>query len=169
MRQISSVKRATLALLVVCMVLLLIAAVELLYPAGIEDAELMVDEQAATEVPTFSESVYLPPRMEDLAEMLDRPLFFSDRKLPPEPETTAAPVAPPTPLRLKLEGVAITSESRIAVLRDLNNNQLIQLAEGMSHDGWTLDAVTAAGASFKRGTQVAELGLEPDTNNRRRR
>ena len=169
MRQIISVNRATLALLGVCMALILVVAIELLFPTRIKGTELAVVEPVNAEVPTFSDSVYLPPRMQDLAEMLDRPLFFVDRKMPEMPEPTAAPVAPPAPLGLKLEGVAITAESRIAVLRNLKNNQLLQLAEGMTHEGWTLNSVTATGAVFGRGGQLANLTLEPDTGIRKQR
>ena len=169
MKQLISVKRSTQALLVVCMALSLIVVIELLGSARIEGSESIVSGQGAAELPSISEAVYLPPRLDDMTEILDRPLFFADRKMPPEPKPGTEPVAPPTPLRLTLEGVAITSESRIAVLRNLNNNQLLQLEEGMSHEGWTLDGVTASGVSFKRGAQVADLTLDPDTANRQRR
>lgn len=169
MIQGNSLNRSMLALLVTCAALAIIVVFELLFPAQIDHGAPPVVDRAGTEVPAFSESVYVPPRRDDLAEMLDRPLFFKDRKLPPAPAAAATNAVPATPLRLKLEGVAITADSRIAVLRDLSNNQLLQMAEGMLHDGWTLDAVTATGANFKRGADVAELTLEADTGNRRRR
>jgi hypothetical protein len=159
--------RSTLALLVVCVVLALIIAIELAYPARTADTGVAAAEPALTEAPSFGESVYLPPRMDDLSEMLDRPLFYADRRMPVPPKP-AAPAAL-TPLRMKLEGVAITADSRVAVLRDLKNNQLLQLTEGMSHDGWTLDEVTASGATFQRGAEIEELALETDTGNRRPR
>ena len=163
-----SVNRSTLALLIVCVVLAAIVAIELAYPAKAGETGVAAAEPALTEAPRFDESVYFPPRMDDLAEMLERPLFYTDRRMPVPPKPTVAPAAL-TPLRLKLEGVAITADSRVAVLRDLKNNQLLQLTEGMSHDGWSLDAVTASGATFKRGAEVEELPLEADTGNRRRR
>ena len=82
---------------------------------------------------------------------------------PPADET-----APPTPLRLKLEGVALSGGARVAVLRNLSNSQLVQLEEGGTHEGWTLDSLTSTSASFSRGEQFAELPLEPSTDNRRR-
>lgn len=164
----NSVDRSTLALLVVCMVLALIVAIELAYPARVADADVAAAERALTEAPSFDESVYLPPRMEDLAEMLDRPLIYADRRMPVVPEPTAAPVAALAPLHMKLEGVAITSEARVAVLRDLSNNQLVQLTEGMTHDGWTVDSVTATGAVFKRGAETANLPLDPETKSPQR-
>jgi hypothetical protein len=149
-------------------VLAVIIAIELAYPARTGDSGVAAAEPALTKAPSFGESVYLPPRMDDLAEMLDRPLFYADRRMPVPPKPTEAPAAL-TPLRLKLEGVAITADSRVAVLRDLKNNQLLQLTEGMSHEGWILDEVTASGATFQRGAEIEELALEPDTGNRRPR
>ena len=104
--------------------------------------------------------------MADLAEMLDRPLFFITRRMPEPP--AAQPAAPPTPLKLKLEGIAIAAGSRVAVLRNLNGNGLLQLAEGDTHDGWTLEAISSTSASFKRGGQVNELLLDPAAAGRRR-
>jgi hypothetical protein len=149
-------------------VLAVIIAIELAYPARTGETGVAAAEPALTEAPSFEDSAYFPPRLDDLAEMLDRPLFYADRRMPVQPKPTAAPVAP-TPLRLQLEGVAITADSRVAVLRDLKNNQLLQLTEGMSHDGWTLDAVTASSATFKRDAEIQELPLEADTGKRRSR
>jgi hypothetical protein len=54
-------------------------------------------------------------------------------------------------------------------LRNLNGNGLVQLAEGDTHDGWTLDALTTSSAKFSRnGEQSTELPLEPVGNGRRR-
>lgn len=86
----------------------------------------------------------------------------------PEPEVEKAPPPPPTPLRLKLEGIALSGGSRVAVLRNLNGNGLLQLAEGDSHEGWTLDALTSTSAQFSRnGEQTRELPLDPGSNTRR--
>ena len=78
--------------------------------------------------------------------------------MPPVPEPVNAGVAP-KPLRLKLEGVAIVADSRVAVVRDMENNRLLQLEEGMSHENWTLESVTAARAQFSRGQETSELWL----------
>jgi hypothetical protein len=40
---------------------------------------------------------------------------------------------------------------------------LLQLAEGETHDGWTLDALTSTSAEFSRGAQTNELLLDPST------
>jgi len=161
-------KRMTLVLAVVCFALALVVVVQLLNPVKVEAVSMGTDETPTTTVPTVSQAAYVPPRMEDLEDALERPLFFADRKMPPEVAPEAATVTARVPLRLWLEGVAIVSDSRIAVLRDLGNNRLLQLSEGMSHEGWTLDSVTAGSARFIRDSEVAELTLDADARRRRR-
>ena len=63
----------------------------------------------------------------------------------------------------------MVADSKIAVLRNLEDNQLLQLAEGMSHGGWFLETVTANSAAFKRCNQGAALSLEANARDRRRR
>jgi len=160
--------RSTRALSAAAAVLALVVILELLYPAQPADFDVVAENAGAAVVPDFGETDIEAPRFEDLGNMLERPLFFSDRQLPIPPQVAATPEAPAAPLRLKLEGVAITGESRIAVLRDLSNNQLLQLAEGMMHEGWTLDSVSSNNASFSRGAETAELVLDPNSGQRRR-
>ena len=112
---------------------------------------------------------YVPQSFESFAEILERPLFYAERKLPEEPKQQAVVAAPPEPLRLHLEGIAIMDESRIALLRSQGDNQLVQMAEGMTHNGWTLESVLADRAIFKRGNDSTEIELETDTGSRRRR
>ena len=47
------------------------------------------------------------------------------------------------PLHQLGSGIAIAGGSRVAVLRNLNGNSLLQLAEGESHEGWTLESIEA--------------------------
>ena len=130
--------RSTQALIVAIVLLSLFVALQLLYPAApsIADTGSSPDDKAP--LPEFGSEVLTPPALADLGDMLDRPLFFDDRRMPEPPEDTAPP-PPPKPLRLKLQGVALSGGSRVAVLRNLSTNLLLQMAEGDSHDGWTLD------------------------------
>lgn len=155
----------TRLLLSLCGVLTLIIVVEWLLPVRADAIDELNAASADLELPTLTSSTYVHPHIDDFATILERPVFFKDRKLPPKP--AAEPSAPPAPIRLKLEGVAIVAEARIAVLRDLADNQLVQLAEGMSHNGWTLEAIDADSATFRRGGQVSELSLELATRRRR--
>jgi hypothetical protein len=123
------------------------------------------DDEAS--LPEFGSEALTPPALADLGEMLERPLFYDDRRLPVPPENSAPP-PPPKPLMLKLQGVAMNGRSRVAVLRNTSNNLLLQMVEGDIHDGWTLDAITSSAARFRRGAQIAELTVDPVTGNDRR-
>ena len=160
----AALTRSTLTLLVAGFALAVIVVFEWLSPAQLEDFDAPAIDAQSAAVPELSGSSYMPPKLDELNEMLERPLFYNDRRMPEPPSPVA--VEAPTPLRLKLEGVAITTESRVAVLRNLENNQLVQLAEGMKHESWTLDSVTADGASFSRGQQVSTLALDPGSGRR---
>ena len=168
MKQLEILGRTTLALIFTSTVLAAIVIVEWLNPLQLEDFDAPVIDGSEVAMPDLIDSSYLPPNLGELDEMFERPLFFSDRRMPEPPKPVAVAAAPPTPLRLKLEGVAITTEARVAVLRDLENNQLVQLAEGMSHKSWTLDSVKANGAIFTRGPQTSELMLDPGPGQSRR-
>ena len=105
---------------------------------------------------------FVPLPLRSFAEITERPLFTEGR-LPPEPPATetaqAAPVPPPD---LKLEGVAITSKSRIAVITDLRTNELLRLSEGMSHADWKVESVNKASVTIKRGEEQIVLKLVID-------
>lgn len=156
-----SLGRPTQLLIAANLLMGLVVSAQLLLPAqpGAANAATTDGDQAA--LPEFGDTGVPAPPMAQLVDMMERPLFFPDRRLP-EPEVEEAPPPPMTPLRLKLEGVAIAGGSRVAVLLNLNGKSLMQLKEGESHDGWTLDSVTSTSARFSRSDgQTAELSLDP--------
>ena len=160
--------RTTQALLASSAVLSLFIAMHLLFPAAPTVAEMRSLPDDQTSLPEFGSEALTPPALADLGEMLERPLFFEDRRMPEPPEDTTPP-PPPEPLMLKLQGVALTGGSRVAVLRNTSNNLILQLVEGETHDGWTLDEITTTSARFSRGAQTTELLLEQENTNPRRR
>ncbi len=159
------ISRPTQALLAANVVVALLITLQLLFPAAASVAKEAPSDDKATVLPDFGDTNLNPPAMNQFADMVERPLFYTERRLPKPPPKKAAP--PPSPLVLKLEGVAIANGSRIAVLRNPNTRQLVQLEEGGTHDGWTLDAVDSGSASFSRGEQVTELLLDPANGGRR--
>ena len=165
--RIDVLNRPTQALLATSILLALIVVVQLLFPAtpSVGGSQPMPDDEAS--LPEFGSAALNPPMLADLSDMQLRPLFYSGRRMP-EPPKDETPPPPPTPLRLKLQGVALAGGSRIAVLRNLSSNLLLQLAEGDTHDGWTLDAVNSNSATFSRGEQTTELPLDPDNTSGRR-
>ena len=140
---------------------------QVLFPAQPGTANAASAGEAVAAVPEFGKASVAAPPMSQLVDMLERPLFFVDRRMP-QPEVKKAAPPPPKPLQLKLEGIAIAGGTRVAVLRNLNGRGLLQLAEGESHDGWTLDSLSSTNATFSRnGAQSTELLLDPSGNGRR--
>ena len=161
------VNRPTQALLVALLALALLVVIVVVTPAAPSSSDEVVGEAEDVSLPEFGGVALSPPALADLSDMMERPLFIDTRRMP-EPEK-AAPPPPPTPLRLKLLGVAISGGSRVALLRNTTNNFLVQLAEGESHDGWTLDAIDSKAAHFSRGEQETVLPLDPEPSSNRRR
>jgi hypothetical protein len=163
-----SLSRPTQLLISVNVALVMIVSAELLLPAQPGTANAAIERDGTVALPDFGNTTIAAPPISQLVDMLERPLFFTNRRMPePEVETAAPP--PPAPLRLKLEGIAIAGGARVAVLRNLNGNGLLQLAEGDSHQGWTLDSLSSTNATFSRdGGQSTELLLDPAGNSQRR-
>jgi len=159
--------RSTQALLVAVIVLAMLLVIQMLYPAAPNMNEAGAHDDDDASLPEFGSDALAPPELAALGDILDRPLFFDDRRMP-EPPKDETPPPPPKPLMLKLQGVALAGGARVAVLRNTSNNLLLQLAEGDSHEGWTLDSVGSASATFSRDEQTAELTLDPGTGGVRR-
>ena len=146
--------------------LLFIAAIQLVFPA--QPLTATIADEAAAELPEIKlPPAYEPAAFDTFTSILERPLFYADRKLPAPPPVAKAPEIPKEPLRLKLEGVALGGGSRTALLREQSSNSLIHIAEGMTHNGWTLDRIEADKAIFRRDHEVTHLDLEVQTGRRR--
>jgi hypothetical protein len=164
MKDILKAHPGTQALLAANAALILLVGGLSLFPAKASVSERDNGDHGTAELPQFGDTSVAHAPKSQLVDMLERPLFYVDRQLP---EPRAAAVAPPTPLRLKLEGVALAGGSRIAVLRKLSDNRLIQLVEGMSHESWTLETIESDSARFTRGTEIMDLPLAPSNKARR--
>jgi hypothetical protein len=105
---------------------------------------------------------FTPAPLSAFREIQERPLFIEGR-LPPEPppEEPKAKQAS-TPLKLTLEGVVITPESRVAVIGDLQSRETLRLAEGMSHNDWRVERVEHDRVTLLRGGEEILLKLVPD-------
>jgi hypothetical protein len=139
-----------------CVTLTITIAFQILYPSGYSSETAPgLDREKIFELP-----VYVPTPMNSYTNILERPLFYEDRRLPKIKEVIEEETH--EPLQLQLAGVAGSGESRIAMLRDTRNNAVIQMLEGMVHRGWTLDKVESSRAVFVYGPNKEELMLEPD-------
>jgi hypothetical protein len=147
--------------------LLAIVALQIAFPAKLQ--KVTAADFASTAILDIeTPPAYVPAAFDTYAAILERPLLYADRKLPAPPPEKVLVETPPEPLRLTLEGVALGGGARVALLRDQGNNQLIQLAEGMTHNGWTLDAIHSDRAVFSRDAEIADLVLEIQPGRRRR-
>ena len=113
---------------------------------------------------------FAAPDFEAFSEILERPLFTEGRTPPEQPTSEQTSVNPvkKTPLSLRLEGIALTPATRIAVVREIPGNKLLRLAEGAKHQGWEVESIHATGVTFKRGEQSHELLLELDNKSHRK-
>ena len=162
-----NLSRPTRWLIAANAMLALTVSAQLLFPAQPGTANAATTGEVSAVLPEFGNASVAAPPMSQLVDMVERPLFFVDRRIP-QPEVEKAAPPPPKPLRLKLEGIALAGGARVAVLRNLNGNGLLQLAEGESHDGWTLDSLSSTNATFSRnGAQSTELLLDPAGSGRR--
>ena len=163
-----SLSRPTQLLIAANAVLAVTVAAELLLPAQPGAANAAAAGNGDAALPEFGDTTISAPPMTQFVDMMERPLFFPDRRMP-QPKVEQSQPTPTKPLGLKLEGIALAGGSRVAVLRNLNGNGLVQLAEGDSHEGWTLDALTSTSATFSRsGEPATELLLDPASDGRRR-
>ena len=110
----------------------------------------------------LKQSRFVPPTKSALHEILERPLF-SEERAPPEVSVETAKtetIAKPANLLLQLEGIVITPDKRIVLVRDLTSDEFIKLPEGMEIKGWLMEGVNPQRALFKRGDQNKELVFE---------
>jgi hypothetical protein len=166
MKRISFGDRLSPYLLLVCVVLAGIVILERPNPAQLTliESRLESDPADTTDV-SLPRTAYITPDIKTYDEIIERPLFLEGRVPPVQPDPVQAKAkatVKKAPLRLQLEGVAITPEIRIAVVRDRGNKKLFKLEEGMEHQGWVLESINTAGATFKHGEQTEELILEID-------
>jgi hypothetical protein len=126
--------------------------------------ELAVDasDSGVSERKTEPVLPFVPAPINSLSEITERPLFTEGRTPPEKPTDTAQSAAPVVPLRLKLEGVAITPQNKVAVITDLQTNELLRLSQGMSHGNWKVTGVSEESVTIQQGPREITLKLEID-------
>jgi len=164
MKRISFGNRLTPALLTACILFGVIVAFEWLALSRQNGVSTENDTQpTATADDQPTRVTYVAADFEAFSEILERPLFTEGRTPPEPPTPEQAAVLNPgmqTKLTMRLEGIALTPVSRIAVVRDISSNTLMRLAEGATHQGWVVESVNATTITLKRGEQTQELMLE---------
>ncbi|MES9991420.1 MAG: hypothetical protein ABW098_05665 [Candidatus Thiodiazotropha sp.] len=104
---------------------------------------------------------FVPISIKAYDEITQRPLFVEGRLPPaePEPEKVDSRRAY-KPLRLKLEGVAMMPDNKVAIIRDLSTNELHRVSQGMNKNDWKVESVDSESATILRKGERLELKLE---------
>ena len=86
-----SLSRPTQLLISVNVALVMIVSAELLLPAQPGTANAAIERDGTVALPDFGNTTIAAPPISQLVDMLERPLFFTNRRMP-EPEVeTASP------------------------------------------------------------------------------
>ena len=119
---------------------------------------------------------------DEYGEIIRRPVFFSDRRLPvievasveepePEPEPVEEEVEeePVPDLKAVVAGIIITSDLRMAMIQDQEANKTVIMREGMSLGGeqaaWRIDRIASRQVDFV-SADGQRTGLELKVNTR---
>ncbi|MEE4638193.1 MAG: hypothetical protein V2J42_05590 [Wenzhouxiangella sp.] len=116
---------------------------------------------------------------DEYGEIVRRPVFFSDRRLPvvvvadaeeePEIEEEIEEEEPIPDLNASVAGIIITPDLRIAMIRDQEANSTMVLSEGMNLEGeqaaWKLDSIESRRVNFV-SVDGRNTGLELEVNTR---
>ncbi len=114
---------------------------------------------------------------DEYGEIVRRPVFFSDRRLPvvvvadadeePLIEEEVAEEEPIPDLNASVAGIIITPELRIAMIHDQKTNSTVVMSEGMNLDGeqaaWKLEGIESRRVNFV-SVDGRSTGLELEVN-----
>ncbi len=154
-------KSLTVGLLGACTVLGAVVGLELRYPQRLELPPVIPAPAAPAEPPV--RLTYSAPPLQAYDEILLRPLFAKDRQPPPEPDATeqgADSAASDDLGAWKLEGVVVTPERRLALLRDSGSGKFRRLSQGEELAGWQVSQVQADRVVLKQEQEQHEILLQ---------
>ena len=118
-----------------------------------------IDQPALQLPPLPGEPDFALAPLQAFLEVVERPLFASNRR----PPAQAAPVvAPERPLGLALSGTVLSDQSRFALVRPTEGGAIQRLKIGDRVSGWTLVAVEADRVTFRRQGDERQLILAFD-------
>lgn len=113
------------------------------------DAQSVQVENEALPLETINRAAY--------EEMIERPLFVRERRPAEIPATETAQAR--SNARFALEGMAVTSLNRVALLRDTVTRQQHRVMMGASVEGWKVVEIEHNRVVMQLGAQVQQLLL----------
>jgi general secretion pathway protein N len=108
--------------------------------------------------------------LSDLSATGERPIFSPSRRRPVPDVVVPAAVEPPRPAPMPEEparpplvliGTIVGESRQIGVFLEETTKELVRLATGEDHGGWTLRSVDRQGVQFEKGARAATLMLRP--------
>lgn len=148
-------------LLVVNVALLLLIWMEWQKP----QAELMPSprEDVSVAPPELPPSPLRALSLNRYHELLERPLFWSERKsLQEETADSLAPVLPNS--QLSLLGVVASPQANYVLLQRAGSNEVVRAQLGDVIDGWQLESISANGVILQRNNERQRLLLDEKRN-----
>ncbi len=132
-------------------------------PATDESAPSLPSGAAAGEEAADKGFVMKP--QEDFADIAERPLFNRSRRPAPPDDTknTAAAMAGgegAAAAKIALNGVLLTGQRRVALLRFDNDPKVMHLSEGQEAGGWRIEKIVADRVVVRRNGQASEIVLD---------
>ncbi|MGD8590424.1 MAG: type II secretion system protein N [Chromatiales bacterium] len=163
----------TLILLLVCTLLVIVIYTEIQGTGIYNDmahGNKENDQNIKSETSILNNISQTDVAISQFSEVLNRPLFAQGR-MPYEEEKNENISLPVTsPLRLSLEGVVLSPDSQVAVVKDLSTNEILRLGIGMSHNGWRVKTIEPQAVEFERDGEVQTINIElanaPDDRSR---
>jgi hypothetical protein len=166
----------TLILLLICSLLVMIIYAEMQgigASTDMADANKEKNENIKSETGILNNISQTDVVISQFTEVLNRPLFVQGRMPYEEEKNENISIPISSPLRLSLEGVVLSPDSQVAVVKDLSNNEIMRLGIGMSHNGWRVTTIEPQTVEFERDDEVQtiniELASEPEDRKRKPR
>ncbi len=148
-----------------CLAFVLVLIVELNWNYGQMITKTSVSQPGKKTRQTTTESIPPSPRLiGEFNEIIERPLFMSDRRPFVAANTVAAPdkrQADRTVAQedFMLSAVIITGEKRIALLQSKKDRKLQKLHQGDELDGWMLKEIQPSEVFLTKGSKTRRLEL----------
>jgi type II secretory pathway component PulC len=153
----------TLILLAICVSLIFIIYTELQSGQDLNamsDSNSMKNKKVESETGILNNISSTDVSISQFSEVLNRPLFVEGRMPYEEEQTENISVTVLSPLKLSLEGVVLSPQSKVAVVKDLSNNEIMRLGIGMSHNGWRVKTIEPQTVEFERNGEVQSIDIE---------
>ncbi len=117
--------------------------------------------RAATAAPEVPPTGFAPlPGLDDLAEVVERPLFSQSRRpAPPEAQADVPAAKDGQQFAYGLSGIVITSGREMALLSHARTREIRQVRLGGIVDGWKVTAISADQVTLSRGGETQALKL----------